>query len=1069
MTIERPDPAKVMAKLKDFQRATAEYAFRRMYLDDDHTTRFLVADEVGLGKTLVAKGIIAKTIDRLWKQTDRIDIIYICSNSAIARQNINRLNVTQGHQHTVASRITMLPVEVRDLNSRRLNFVSLTPATSFDPQSSMGMARERALLYHLLDRAWSLKGAAPYNVLEGTSGSDAFRRQVDWFPAEEIDDKVAAEFATALAGRPEYRTRFDQACGFFARSGIRSNRPQEARDLQRQVIGELRSLLAQTCLRSLEPDLIILDEFQRFKHLLDANNEEAELAHDLFNYVDHNEAKARVLLLSATPYKMYTQADEADGEDHYQDFIATLAFLQHDPARTEATRALLSEYRREWLRLGQGDNPRLRELKLELERELKRVIVRTERLAATPDRDGMLVAKPIPGLGLDPKEALAYRTLGQLADLVEHGDPIEYWKGAPYLLSFMETRQYKLKREIEEAAQDSERAGNVAKLIDRRLPLVLPWDAIVRYEKIDPGNARMRWLVDRTVSSGAWRLLWVPPANPWYQLAGPYADPALADFTKTLVFSGWQVVPKAIAAIVSYAAEREMMLLGGQSDNTEEARKKISRPLRFGQASGSSLFLLVYPSPVLAQIAMEVRSELPAGATVDDAVGAAERRIAERLARLPNPKRAGRVDEEWYWAGPALLDSLEAHGQTEAWFRNKDLALEWLAGDPEDTPDMPGGTRAEQRNLDQLHHHVMQRGSDLGPRPHDLARVLAEAVLGSPAVAALAGLTSVLGQGARWSPEVRNTAGRIGWGFRGYFNLPEIYMMVRGQPTETPYWQLVLRYGVNGGIGAVMEEYIHILREGVGVSDHPLVEAAVAIGKEVVTAVGLRTASMRADDVVDRSRIRVSFQSRSLRSRYAVRLVGDDEEEGGVLNRMDVVRAAFNSPFLPFVLATTSIGQEGLDFHSYCHAVVHWNPPSNPVDLEQREGRVHRYKGHAVRRNVARLHGGNGSNRANDPWQALFSAASDDRPARGSEIWPYWIYPTDRGAKIERYVPGMPLSRDEVRYARVRQSAALYRAVIGQSRQEDLLQVLAKWDTAKMIEFSRYSVELGPHLESGQP
>ena len=38
-----------------------------------------------------------------------------------------------------------------------------------------------------------------------------------------------------------------------------------------------------------------------------------------------------------------------------------------------------------------------------------------------------------------------------------------------------------------------------------------------------------------------------------------------------------------------------------------------------------------------------------------------------------------------------------------------------------------------------------------------------------------------------------------------------------------------------------------------------------------------------------------------------------------------------NSPFWPFVLATTSVGQEGLDFQQYCHAVVHWNLPSNPV------------------------------------------------------------------------------------------------------------------------------------------
>jgi hypothetical protein len=67
------------------------------------------------------------------------------------------------------------------------------------------------------------------------------------------------------------------------------------------------------------------------------------------------------------------------------------------------------------------------------------------------------------------------------------------------------------------------------------------------------------------------------------------------------------------------------------------------------------------------------------------------------------------------------------------------------------------------------------------------------------------------------------------------------------------------------------------------------------------------------------------------------------------------VRAAFNSPFWPLALTTTSVGQEGLDCHAYSHAVVPWNLPTNPVDLEQREGRIHRYKGHAVRKNVARV------------------------------------------------------------------------------------------------------------------
>ena len=66
-------------------------SFARLYTDDDCTRRFLVADEVGLGKTLVARGVIAKAIDHLWETVPRIDIIYICSNSNIASQNITKL------------------------------------------------------------------------------------------------------------------------------------------------------------------------------------------------------------------------------------------------------------------------------------------------------------------------------------------------------------------------------------------------------------------------------------------------------------------------------------------------------------------------------------------------------------------------------------------------------------------------------------------------------------------------------------------------------------------------------------------------------------------------------------------------------------------------------------------------------------------------------------------------------------------------------------------------------------------------------------------------------------------
>jgi hypothetical protein len=113
------------------------------------------------------------------------------------------------------------------------------------------------------------------------------------------------------------------------------------------------------------------------------------------------------------------------------------------------------------------------------------------------------------------------------------------------------------------------------------------------------------------------------------------------------------------------------------------------------------------------------------------------------------------------------------------------------------------------------------------------------------------------------------------------------------------------------------------------------------------------------------------------------------------------------------------------------------------VDLEQREGRVHRYKGHAVRRNVAMRHGGSPAvHAASDPWEAMFGEARAQRAHGMNDLVPYWLYVVEGGAKIERHVPMLPLSRDVARYAGLRESLALYRMVFGQPRQEDLVEFL---------------------------
>ena len=75
-----------LSGLKDFQRATVE---RVDYLFRHNQNRVLVADEVGMGKTLIARGAIVKTARlKIEEKDDLFKIIYICSNQNIANQNI---------------------------------------------------------------------------------------------------------------------------------------------------------------------------------------------------------------------------------------------------------------------------------------------------------------------------------------------------------------------------------------------------------------------------------------------------------------------------------------------------------------------------------------------------------------------------------------------------------------------------------------------------------------------------------------------------------------------------------------------------------------------------------------------------------------------------------------------------------------------------------------------------------------------------------------------------------------------------------------------------------------------
>ena len=303
--MKRPSVDASMRPLKSFQRRTVEHAFHRLFTAEDSTGRFLVADEVGLGKTLVARGIIARAIDHLWHEVPRIDIVYICSNGSIARANLPKLQVGGAEERSfaLATRLTMLATELAHregkpgLAGSKLNFVSFTPGTSFNLGHSTGQGREREVLFQLLDPLLGPRTALMNLLQGGITKRDDWRWRLENSPRP-IDEAIRQRFEAAFENRPDLGNRLGELLDTSFRR-YQERWPPEARQRRDQVIAELRRVLAGACVSALEPDLVILDEFQRFKSLIDTRGTErdpaAELAQELFQAEAHDGKRVRTL------------------------------------------------------------------------------------------------------------------------------------------------------------------------------------------------------------------------------------------------------------------------------------------------------------------------------------------------------------------------------------------------------------------------------------------------------------------------------------------------------------------------------------------------------------------------------------------------------------------------------------------------------------------------------------------------------------------------------------------------------------------------------------------------------
>jgi len=226
-----------------------------------------------------------------------------------------------------------------------VNLVALTPRTSMDLRSSGGTFQERAAAFAALRTIWGghrLRGVGIARIFAGTVGAAGHaspEKRLRALATEwgDLDRKAAKIFRQAVEAvdrhrQQEGRPKLDAELHALAAPLTRARALQDDRNKRSVLIREVREALAWTGVQLLQPDLVILDEFQRFRELMDETSDDwtGALARSLFKYEHKDFGRAtRVLLLSATPYVMHTtSAEAAAGSDrHYEDFLATYRFL----------------------------------------------------------------------------------------------------------------------------------------------------------------------------------------------------------------------------------------------------------------------------------------------------------------------------------------------------------------------------------------------------------------------------------------------------------------------------------------------------------------------------------------------------------------------------------------------------------------------------------------------------------------------------------------------------------------------------------------------------------------------
>lgn len=968
-------------ELKDFQKATVKHIVD--IFKSKKQRRVLLSDEVGLGKTIVSKGVIQAVGELsdeygIWDD-NTYRVVYICSNANIVKQNTENLGI-EDVMNIEESRLSMqhfiVAKKVKELQKSKKSkpriLIPLTPGTSFNLQTSAGNMNERALMFAILshlddfkDHKTALKNRLNIYGANGDNWTDIIDKY-----EKDIKENVCTGYRENIS-----------------KEVVNDDCYQEAKDLllkaialndyntTNKAITLFRIIFCKISMKELNPDLVIMDEFQRFSSLLDleGNSEEAMLTRTFFGKEDG----PFILLVSATPYKPFTTLEELNEnkiDEQYQDFNKLADFL-FDGREDIVFQQVWHDYSKELCHISSDNLDILIAKKNIAEDTMYEAMSRTERYRNSSQDDTYLKIST----GDIASYCQMQEVLGECNKMSEGRFgvktlPMEYAKSSPYLLSFMD--KYKLKEKLAKAYTEHPWK------IKQKQQYLIKKKNINTYERIPSCNAKLdklsNILFGEKGEKHGEQLFWIPASHPYYKIPASNVFAKNHDFSKVLVFSAWEMVPRMIACMISYAIEQKSISHAFPSatyTNTKENSEKDALDKQEGEKAGT-----------------------------------------------------GRLRRESLELVTCCSDFLKDAYNPKAYLGN-DLK-EIKAGIKENFKNTSRFTLVEQPTTAKfLLEAIKLLDSNTEEKiliSEDGLDTLVNMAIGSPGIC----FYRLLGNKDLAQEAATKICNNI---FNRRYNAAVIDILYNKKSVQT-YFKQVIDYCVMGNLQAVLDEFAYMIDER-------------SNGERNVEMIQKRMIESFIDRNYQEIDTTESFGKEKkkkwrIRTHYAMPY-GNIRMTDQATNRANDVRLAFNSPFRPFILASTSVGQEGLDFHWYCRKIMHWNISSNPQDMEQREGRIDRYKSLFVRRNVAKFHP------ETYTWNEMFDLARTEAKEKGfCELVPYWSIPqdmlksiaeTDR-EYIESIVPLYPLSMDYDRYRHMKSVLRLYRLTMGQPRQEELLE-----------------------------